>query len=179
MNKFADAIVGGWSLAAVFRWDSGYPFDGYYDATGWQTNWNIRSYMTNIRKVKSGTFYNSASSTCTSGCDIPNMFANPDDANAAFRTPHPGETGSRNPLRFSPSINLDASLSKSFDMPWREGHKVTFRWDVFNVANTPYFTGQSIGTLGYTGTQADGAFGRYTAMANSPRIMQFALRYDF
>ncbi|MBX7054447.1 MAG: TonB-dependent receptor [Pyrinomonadaceae bacterium] len=179
MNKFADAVLGGWSLAAVFRWDSGYPFDGFYDATGWQTNWNIRSYMTNIRKVKSGTFYNSASSTCTSGCDIPNMFANPDDANAAFRTPHPGETGSRNPLRFSPSINLDASLSKSFDMPWREGHKVTFRWDVFNVANTPYFTGQSIGTLGYTGTAADGAFGRYTAMANSPRIMQFALRYDF
>jgi hypothetical protein len=77
------------------------------------------------------------------------------------------------------SFNIDAGLAKSFDMPWKEGHKVTFRWDVFNVTNTPFFGGQTVGTIGYTGSTATGSFGRFTAQDNSSRVMQFAFRYDF
>lgn len=170
MNKFLDGIVGGWQLSSVFRWDSGYPFDGYYDATGWQTNWNIRSYMTRLRPVRTGTHY---------GLNGPNLFVNPDDAAAAFRTPHPGETGTRNPVRYSGTWNIDVGLAKSFRMPWREGHKITIRADAFNVTNTPFFTGQSVGLLGYTGSAAPPNFGALTEMANSPRVLQFAFRYDF
>lgn len=170
MNKFLDGIIGGWSLSGVFRMDSGYPFDGFYDATGWQTNWNIRSYMTQTRPVSTGTFY-----TATG----PNIFADPAAAVRAWRTPHPGETGTRNPIRLPGTWNIDAGIAKSFNMPYREGHKMTFRMDVFNVTNTPFFDGQSVGTLGYTGSSAPPNFGKYTAMANSPRVVQFAIRYDF
>ncbi|MFZ1701711.1 MAG: TonB-dependent receptor [Pyrinomonadaceae bacterium] len=170
MNKIADALIGGWSLSGIFRWDSGFPFDGFYDATGWQTNWNIRSYATLLRPVLTGTYYTA---------DGPNLFADPVAAAAAWRTPHPGETGTRNPIRYPGTWNVDAGIAKSFNMPWKEGHKITFRADVFNVTNTPFFDGQSVGTLGYTGTAPSAQFGAFTDMANSPRIMQFAFRYDF
>lgn len=170
MNKIVDAIVGGWSLSGLFRIDSGYPFDGFYDATGWQTNWNIRSYMTQIRPVETGTNYTP---------NGPNLFADPTAAVRAFRTPHPGETGTRNSLRMPGTWNIDLGLAKSFNMPYREGHKLTFRVDAFNVTNTPFFDGQSVGTLGYTGSAAPPNFGKFTATANDPRELQFSIRYDF
>jgi hypothetical protein len=179
MNKIANALIGGWSLSGILRADSGFPYDGFYDSTGWQTNWQIRSYMTQLRPIQTGIFYGSAAAGCTSGCSLPNIFADPEAAWDSFRTPHPGETGTRNPIRLPNTWNIDMGLAKSFDMPWREGHKVTFRWDVFNVTNTPFFDGQAVGTIGYTGSNAGGSFGRYTVQSNSPRIMQFALRYDF
>ncbi len=180
MNKVLNALVGGWQMSGIFRYDSGYPYTGgFFDSTGWQTNWQIRSYNTLVRPIQTGTYYGEASAACTSGCDIPNIFADADAAYASFRTPHPGETGTRNAIRFPSSFNIDAGLAKSFDMPWKEGHKINFRWDVFNVTNTPFFGGQAAATIGYTGSAAGTTFGRYTGMRNSPRIMQFALRYDF
>lgn len=170
MNKFLNGIIGGWSLSGVFRMDSGYPFDGFYDATGWQTNWNVRSYMTQIRPVETGTFYTPTG---------PNIFADPAAAVGAWRTPHPGETGTRNPIRLPGTWNIDAGIAKSFNMPYREGHKITFRMDAFNVTNTPFFDGQSVGTLGYTGSAAPPNFGKYTATSNDARVIQFAIRYDF
>lgn len=170
MNKFVDGIVGGWSMSGIFRWHSGYPFDGYYDATGWQTNWQIRSYMTLLNPVKTGTYYTPAG---------PNLFADPAAAAANWRTPHPGETGTRNPIRLPGEWNLDVGIAKSFNMWYKEGHKITFRADAFNVTNTPFFAGQSVGTLGYTGSAPSAQFGRFTRMSNSPRVLQFAFRYDF
>lgn len=170
LNKFVDGIIGGWSMSGIFRWNSGYPFDGYYDATGWQTNWNIRSYMTQLRPVKTGTFYTPTG---------PTLFQNPTDAVAAWRTPRPGETGTRNPIRLPGTWNIDMGIAKSFNMPYREGHKITFRADAFNVTNTPFFEGQAVTTLGETGSSAPPNFGNYTRMSNSPRVLQFAFRYDF
>ena len=51
---------------------------------------------------------------------------------------------------------FDLSLSKSFRMPWYEGHELMFRTEFFNAFNTPQF-GQPGATLG-TGT-----FGRVTS----------------
>ncbi len=170
MNKFVDGIVGGWSMSGIFRWHSGYPFDGFYDATGWQTNWNIRSYMTLLRPVQTGINYTA---------NGPNLFANPVAAAASWRTPHPGETGTRNPIRLPGEWNVDIGIAKSFNMWYKEGHKITFRADAFNVTNTPFFDGQSVGTLGYTGSTPSAQFGRFTQMSNSPRVLQFAFRYDF
>ena len=60
-------------------------------------------------------------------------------------------------------------------MPWAESHKVQFRWEVFNVTNSvrfdPFFTSADLGNLG--------SFGKYTDTLTLPRVMQFALRYDF
>jgi|CXWL01.1.fsa_nt_gi hypothetical protein len=188
MNKVLDAFIGGWQLSGIFRMDSGYPFTGgYFDSTGWQTNWNIRSYNTLLKPVSTGTFFGSSSASCqtaqatnpNAGCSLPNLFSNPDAAYASFRTPHPGETGTRNAIRLPGTKNFDAGLAKSFNMPWREGHKATIRWDVFNVTNSPVFSTQATGTIGYTGSSAGTTFGRFTGTRNNARVMQFAFRYDF
>ena len=126
--------------------------------------------MTQIRPVETGTNYTP---------NGPNLFADPTAAVRAFRTPHPGETGTRNSLRMPGTWNIDLGLAKSFNMPYREGHKLTFRVDAFNVTNTPFFDGQSVGTLGYTGSAAPPNFGKFTATANDPRELQFSIRYDF
>ena len=192
MNKVLDAFIGGWQLSGIFRMDSGYPFTGgYFDSTGWQTNWNIRSYNTLLTPVSSGTFIGPASASCrtaqintpnvNAGCSLPNLFSDPDAAYRSFRTPYPGETGTRNAIRLPGHKNLDAALAKSFNMPWREGHKATIRWEVFNVTNSPTFATQLTGTIGYTGSSAGTTFGRFTGVRNltGSRVMQFAFRYDF
>ncbi|NOT63810.1 MAG: TonB-dependent receptor [Acidobacteria bacterium] len=179
INKAVDAFIGGWQLNGIFRASTGLPYAGYADETGWQTNWQIRSFNVPTKQLQTGTFLNSKASACVNGCTLPNLFANPDEVWKSFRTPHPGETGARNPIRYPGSANLDAGLAKSFSMPWDEKHKATFRWDVFNVTNTPVFTGQAAGLIGYTGSSAGPTFGRFTGTRNNARIMQFALRYDF
>jgi hypothetical protein len=64
-------------------------------------------------------------------------------------------------------------LSKRFIMPYRENHTVQFRWETFNLLNQVRFTGASLGRVN-TAT-----WGQYTQQLNSPRQMQFALRYEF
>jgi hypothetical protein len=60
-------------------------------------------------------------------------------------------------------------------MPYNEGHTVQFRWEVFNVLNLTRFDVQSI-----TGAIDEGsAFGKFSGLLTNPRVMQFALRYDF
>jgi hypothetical protein len=177
MNRFLDAIIGGWQFSTVIRYDSG-PSQGagghYEDATGWQTNWNRRSYPVLVRPIDTGENIN-----CNPNCSLPNLFSNPAAAWNSFRVPYPGETGSRNPLRFDGMINVDAGLAKSFGMPYAEGHKLTFRWEVFNVANGHVFTGQAVTLVSGEGNQVNPNFGRLTGSRQAARVMQFALRYDF
>lgn len=57
-------------------------------------------------------------------------------------------------------------------MPWDERESLQFRWEVFNVQSA--LLEQTLGL-----TAAPGTFGNYEALLNNPRIMQFALRYEF
>jgi hypothetical protein len=177
MNKFLNAVVGGWQLSTIFRYDSGYPFYGYEDGSGWQTNWQIRSRMILTKPLQS-----SPCNACGDG-GVPSLYSDPNAAYASYRTPYPGESGDRNVIRYPSHYALDAGLAKSFEMPWKEGHKLTFRWDVFNVTNKVTFSGQSSGLIGYSdGTsQRPANWGNFTGARSgtTPRIMQFALRYDF
>jgi len=60
-------------------------------------------------------------------------------------------------------------------MPYAEGHSIQFRWEVFNVPNTVRFDVQSVQPELDIAT----SFGKYTRLLSNPRIMQFALRYEF
>ena len=80
-----------------------------------------------------------------------------------------------------PFFTLDAGLYKSFQMPWNEKHKLTFRWEVFNVTNTQFLQGNADVTNGLDpqfGTPGP-SFYNFTSIQGNPRIMQVALRYDF
>jgi len=51
-----------------------------------------------------------------------------------------------------------------------------FRWEVFNVPNLKRFDVQTITTNIDAGSSS---FGTYSGLLTSPRVMQFALRYEF
>jgi hypothetical protein len=60
-------------------------------------------------------------------------------------------------------------------MPWNEHQSLQFRGEVFNVPNWNRFDVQS------NPPEIDIAstFGNYSGLLTSPRVMQFALRYEF
>jgi len=67
-------------------------------------------------------------------------------------------------------------LSKAWKMPWNEAHQLKFRWEVFNITNSVRFDTQSLNAIvDFYG----GSFGNYTRLSTNPRVMQFALRYEF
>jgi hypothetical protein len=186
---FIDAIIGGWQLTGIGRWNSGIPIGSYgnpFDAAQWATNWNVQSGGVRIRPIK-------ASPTRGGGLDkdgnqkAPNLFSDPTFAYQSFRNARPGEVGDRNVLRLPNYWTVDMGLAKSFTMPYNENHKLMFRWEVFNVANfqpmgTVLFTrdGMGLGQDSQIGTPPS-VFGNFTNIHPfaTPRVMQFGLRYQF
>ena len=175
MNSVLNGILGGWQLSTIARYNTGYPIYGFFDNSGWQTNWNVRSNGVRVTQVNP----NPSKTSGTGG--VPNLFSDPTAAYKSYRTPFPGESGDRNQLRYPSYFTIDAGLSKSFAMPWKEGHKIQIRWEVFNVTNSAQFTGLANTALGYNPSRGlpASAFGNFTGTQGDARIMQFAFRYDF
>jgi hypothetical protein len=173
-NKFVNGVLGGWQIATIFRYNSGLPVSTPVDIGGWPTNWNVRSWSVPIRSIQS-------SPNRGGNGKLANLFSDVEAAYNSFRSPAPGETGARNILRGMHFFQLDTGVSKSFGMPWNEGHKLVIRWETFNVTNSQFLTGNADVTNGL-----DPQFGspprtffNFTGIQGTPRIMQFALRYEF
>ena len=173
ISKFADAFIGGWQLSGIFRWNSGLPVDAPLDFGGWPTNWNRRNYTVRIRPLKA--------EPNRGGATPPNLFSDPQAAYRSFRSGRPGERGDRNILRYPGYVVLDMGLAKSFTMPWSEGHRLQFRWEVFNVTNTQRLTAVDgwVQGLDPFNSSKNPTFGNLTAIQGTPRVMQFGLRYSF
>jgi hypothetical protein len=181
LGSVADAFLGGWQLTGIVRWHSGLPTGSPGDFE-WATNWQSQSNGVRIRDVRSDN--------CPNVGGFPNVFCNPTEAYRSFRNARAGEAGDRNitTLRLPSYFAMDAGLSKSFPMWYAEGHRLQFRWEVFNVTNTQRFG--LISSLGlnpepFAANQAPEDFGRYVG-SQTPvgekrpgRVMQFALRYQF
>ncbi len=60
-------------------------------------------------------------------------------------------------------------------MPWSEKQSHQFRWEVFNITNSVRFNVQSAAPE----VDVSNTFGNYTGLLTNPRVMQFALRYEF
>ncbi|MEP6900981.1 MAG: TonB-dependent receptor [Actinomycetota bacterium] len=177
MGKLADAFVGGWQLAGIFRWNSGQPISAPFDAAQWATNWNVQSSGTQIRPGNFGSVRSTQ-----------NAFVDPQAAFNSFRNARPGETGQRNVFRGPGYSTLDLGLSKTWTMPWNENHKFQFRVEAFNALNKQYFDAQggnfTRSTFGLpqdpeTG-MASADFGKiYNSIQGSPHSFQFGFRYSF
>ncbi|HEV8486199.1 MAG TPA: carboxypeptidase-like regulatory domain-containing protein [Blastocatellia bacterium] len=170
---FGDAILGGWELGGIYRWNSGEVAGAPFDSSGWATNWNLTSSGVRLKNIKA--------SPTRGGKNEPNLFSDPTAAYQSFRNARAGEAGDRNTFRFPSFFTLDLNLSKSFTMPWSEGHKLQFRWEVFNVTNTQRLTNLDGFALDFDPNLGEPAssFGRLTAIQGTPRVMQFGLRYTF
>ncbi len=161
-----EALIGGWQVSGLFRWTSGFPFsiaNGY----AWSTNWQLGGWAVPTGKVPA--------TKTTKGPDGPNAFPDPQAALSEFRYARPGESGVRNNLRGDGFFNIDMGLSKRWKMPYAENHSLQFRWEVFNISNSVRFDVQSHGSE----LDAASEFGNYTNLLTNPRVMQFALRYEF
>ena len=167
-------VVGGWSVAGLWRWTSGFPFNVYNCRSCWATNWNLQGNAMLVdpnRMPETETTMNAVDGR-------PSPFADPQDALTYFRRALPGEVGVRNQFRGDGYFTIDLSIAKGFDLGFSD-HRLRFRWDIFNVTNTPKF---DVGQLNMFPDRA--GFGRYdgslaTCDAQAGRCMQFALRYEF
>jgi len=175
IGSAANSIIGGWQLSGVYRYNSALPIFSPFDAAQWATNWNAQSSGTRIRPLQVQIDRNTQ-----------NAFADPQAAFNSYRNARPGETGERNVLRGDSYSTIDLGLTKSFTMPWRENHKLSVRFEVFNVANSQSFNADNFTrtTFGLpqdpeTGHAAS-TFGKiFTSIQGTPRRVQFGLRYSF
>jgi len=167
-HGFAEAVIGGWELTGLTRWTSGFPVNIFNGAT-WPTNWQLGGQATLIGPVKTGVTKNPDGSV--------NLFPNPTGPTGigAFRHDFPGESGNRNVIRGPGFVGLDLGLRKRWKMPWAEGQRFLFRWEVFNVPNFTRFDVQSI----TNGIDQSSSFGKFTGLLTNPRSMQFSVRYEF
>jgi hypothetical protein len=168
-----DAILGGWQLSGIFRWNSGLPVEAPLDFGGWPTNWNRRNYTTRTRPIEA--------SPTRGGTSPANLFSNPTAAYQSMRSGRPGERGDRNIWRYPGYVNLDLGLGKSFDMPWHENHQLQIRWEVFNVTNTQRLTNVDgfVQGLDPQVSPAPPSFGNFLSIQGTPRVMQVGFRYTF
>ena len=173
-NGFVNAFIGDWSVAGLLRWTSGFPFNVANCRSCWATNWNLQG---NAMLVDPNDLPETET-TKNAVDNRPSPFVDAAGAINMFRRQLPGEVGLRNVFRGDGYFNIDLSLSKAFRLGIAD-HRLRFRWDVFNLTNTPKF---DVGQL--TNTPDISGFGRYngtlaTCDAQAGRCMQFALRYEF
>jgi hypothetical protein len=164
MNKFVNAIIGGWTLSGIFTARSGLPINA---PSG---SFSV-GFFTNSPLIFSGDTSLLRADIRDEGTGI-QYFADPDAVEAALRYPRHGESGNRNRFRSEGFWNIDMALSKRFAMPWSENHRLTLRAEVYNLTNSTFFSSPNL-TLGSS------SFGLITAVQSVPRELQFAIRYDF
>jgi hypothetical protein len=171
-NKLVDAFIGGWQLSGLFRLTSGFPisiFNGFNFPTNWE--WGGNAVLTGVAP-QTGAYKDAPGDS-----GAVNVFKVGGSAAAAyFREPLPGEAGQRNIIRGDGFFGVDLGLAKRWTMPWTEKQSLQLRWEVFNVTNSTRFDAQSsLNAIDSYGSQ----FGNYTRLLTNPRVMQFALRYEF
>jgi hypothetical protein len=163
MNRFLDAVVGGWEISTFLAFQSGQPL-ALTLSNGALADGNQRPDVI-CSQLSSGLGYHAAAAT---GGSIFNA--------ACFSTP-PQQVPGNAPryfsnLRSDGIHNVDLSFTKEFVI--REGMKLQFRGEFFNFMNTPRF--------GYPDLAADSAtFGQVTTTASgsTPRRTQIGVRFEF
>ncbi len=175
-HGFVEAVIGGWQLSGIARWTSGFPVNIGNGAT-WPTNWQLPGNATLI-----GTPHTKTTKGVDANGPFVSAFPNPQPelpnglGLGPFRHDFPGESGTRNQIRGDGFATLDAGLSKSWKMPYADSHLLRLRWEVFNVPNLTRFDVASITNSLDAGSLT---FGKYSGLLTNPRVMQFALRYEF
>jgi len=154
-------IIGGWQISSLVRVHSGVP-----TTVGGELAYNANYWLSSLA-IATGPV---SAGVHTDENGFPSLFANTSNANS-FADELPGHTGARAVLRLPGAVNTDMAIAKAFRLP-REGQRVQFRAEAFNAFNNVNFYNPSLSL------QAPGTFGEFQSVSD-PRVMQFALRYEF
>jgi hypothetical protein len=164
------AIIGGWQLSGLARWTSGFPVSITGGGT-WPTNWELSGEVVQVGPIHAKTTIRPDGSVNL----FPTALTSNGQGLGPFRFLHPGESGQRNIVRGPGFAGLDMGLRKRWIMPYAEGHSLLFSWQVFNVPNLKRF---DVATI-TNNLDAGPSFGAYSGLSTNPRVMEFALRYEF
>lgn len=163
--SWVNQIVGGWQTTMLWRFRSGLPLN-ITSGGQYPTNY-LSSALAIVRPgatlPENGAGYNQNGN--------PSLFRTTNAATTSFVQQYPGGTGTRGIIRGAAMSNFDLSLGKYFTLPF-EGHRIQVRAEAFNAFNNVNFTTASL-SLANPST-----FGQFTGVM-APRVMQFALRYEF
>jgi hypothetical protein len=158
-NRVLVAVAGGWNLNFQTTLQSGFP---------------LAISQSNLNSII-GTSVQRPNATGVS----PQTRGNLEDRlvhyiNAAAFTQAPaytyGNVSRTIPVRGPGQANCDLSIFKSY--AFREKLKAQFRFEVFNLTNTPLFNGMNT-------TFGSATFGQITNQANYPRIVQLGVRFSY
>ncbi len=158
VNRFVDAVAGGWLLNGIVQLGSGFPYE--VDAS------------------------NTVANVCGCNTERANLIGNPYAGNlgvnttwfntAAYAKPAAFTFGNepRNSLVGDWQRNVDLSLFRQFQVGLGESRFFEFRAEAFNIFNMVVFNNP-------VGSMTDPNFGRVTGQANSPRQLQLGLKFYF
>jgi Carboxypeptidase regulatory-like domain len=182
MNRFANAVVGGWTVSGLWRWSTGYPFSLF--SPEWATDFQLETPAVPLSSArpKTGSFIVAQASGGTG----PNVFQDPGITDAStspnaainlFRQAFPGEAGLRNGMRGPGTFNIDTGLAKSW--PITESQFVKFSWSMYNLTNSARFDVGTMSLNANNSLSSSSSFGNFSSTLSNPRVMEFMLRYVF
>jgi hypothetical protein len=156
-NAAVNAFLGGWQFQTIDNFRSGVPWTP-----------TISTDVANIGVTPQHPNVVAAGGCSSTGVLTPHAW-NPSDYAVPAQYTY-GNSGVN--TCYTPNHQeLDASLFKEFNVT--EGSKFQFRFEAFNFPNLTDFSGPS-------NTNIDAsAYGSITSISNSPRQLQFALKYVF
>jgi hypothetical protein len=179
-NRAVDAVLGGWQVNGVYRWDDGLPLILYLNngtnvPTYGSQRPNLPSDLQNSGTVgPNGNYFSNAAGAAT---DKGNPITEP-NGNVCYASAwYPCQFFDGNAPRVLPknrapgTNNVTASLFKQFPL-WKESTKLEFGVEAFNLFNHVQF-GAPATTVGQSN------FGMITNQANSPRELQLRAKLYF
>jgi len=177
MARWADEVVGGWSLSGLASWRTGLAFQTVANAFPISFANNVPAIFDGNASALKGNIH--AEINAATGSPTIQLFQNQQAALGAFSGPVGLEAGSRNNLRGPHYSNFDMGLVKHF--PLKEQVHMEFRADAFNVFNHPNFElPGSSGTADITSPSTFGVISQdYATQIGGFRVLQLALRLDF
>jgi hypothetical protein len=160
-NGFVNAFIGGWQAQTILVVRSGTPFTPIVASD--IANTGVVSQRPNLNPVGgSPTFQRSL----TNWYDRSRYIVAPNFTYGQVRA---------NTLRSDTYNQFDASVFKNFALPGES--TLSFRAEFFNFPNTVSFAAPNNNSANSTVNAATGA--QITSSSNSPRTIQFALKYNF
>ena len=171
----ANELLGGWSLSALPRWQTGFPYFAGANAfvAGFANN-AAAILVGNKSDMNIHLHTGACSPTDANTCLL--AYSNQTRALSDYTGPVGFQVGSRNNLRGPRQTQLDAGVSKSF--PIVRGVVFKLRGDAFNVMNHPVFANPNADI-----TESSNPFGAITADASNLnsafRVLQVSGRIEF
>lgn len=158
-NRYEDAVLGGWQINSIITADAGYPLSISTQNTSHSGNNVERPNLTGANPATHGSIKSRL-----------NGYLNP----AAFSQPAPFTFGNAprtlSSVRTPPYHNIDLSVFKNFQVTKRV--RAQFHAESYNFLNQVVFGGPN---TNFSSQQ----FGTISGQANSPRQLQFALKFLF